>query len=601
MARVEWTRQEGDDIEAVVGMFICRDFPNAVRVRPSQGDGGVDIFVPGPEGFAKQRAVYQVKKFHSNLTSSQKRKITRSFENVVAASNKEGWEITEWHLVMPLDLTDHNLANWLKELTAAAEFPCETHGLLYCDTKAAQYPKVVDYYMRDGKERLQAAVDNLTAIIARRVDRQRNEPLVATDVMADLASIYNALNDHDPFYRYEFGVSDSPPAQNRSSGEPGLVAVHAIRHDSVWIAIKIFALSLESLRERPVGGQLQFSVPEDDDELREQFQKFIDYGAPLTMPPGTVSGSLDLPGGLGGEFRGASLQVVAAPEGGHADTAELIVAIVEPDSDTVIASTTIRRIEQSAGQAGVRSVFADQAALFTLEMLVQAGRLDGTMKLDVEYNLEGRRPGQLIDSLKVLSAWQSPNRLAFAPTYGPRDYGVVATIPTDRAENSGRWAQICEALAQLQDHVSVLLKMPAEISQDEALDIIFAAKLVSGQAVSVSKSGPFTVYHEGNPPQIARYAARMYEFIVIRAITISLAGQEIVVGKEALFFPGRYTEIEDGYSTIEPLSDGVSIRYTGELEVTRVLSRFAQVPVSIEDPAGGQAVAKDRCDPLPGA
>ena len=55
MARVEWTRHEGDDIEAVVGMFICSDLPNAVRVRPSQGDGGVDIFVPGPEGFAKHR------------------------------------------------------------------------------------------------------------------------------------------------------------------------------------------------------------------------------------------------------------------------------------------------------------------------------------------------------------------------------------------------------------------------------------------------------------------------------------------------------------------------------------------------------------------
>ncbi|UQX09359.1 hypothetical protein [Candidatus Mycobacterium methanotrophicum] len=601
MARVEWTRQEGDDIEAVVGMFICSDFPNAVRVRPSQGDGGVDIFVPGPQGFAKQRAVYQVKKFYSNLTSSQKRKITRSFENVVAASSKEGWEITEWHLVMPLDVTDHNLANWLKKLTAGAEFRCETHGLLYCDTKAAQYRKVVDYYMRDGKERLQAAVDDLTAIIARRVDRQPNEPLVATDVMTDLASIYNALNDHDPFYRYEFGVSDSPPAPNPSSAEPGLVGVHATRHDSVWIAIKIFALSLESLRERPIGGQLQFSAPEDDDELGEQFQKFIDYGAPVTMPPGTVSGSLDLPGGLGGELQGASLQVLAAPEGGQADPAELALAIVEPDSDTVIASTTIRRIEQSAGQAGVRSVFADQADLFTLEMLVRAGHLEGSMNLDVEYNLEGRRPGQLIDSLKVLSAWQSPNRLAFGRTYGPSDYGVVATIPTDGAEDSGNWAQICEALAQLQNHVSVLLKMPAEMSRDEALDIIFAAKLVSGQAVPASKAGPYTVHHEGNPPQIARDAALTYEFVAIRAVTISLAGQEFAVGKEALFLLGRYTEIEDGHSTIEPLSDGVSVRYTGELEATRVLARFAQEPIGIEEPAGGEAVATDRYDPLLGA
>ena len=40
MARVEWTRQSGDDVETVVGMLLCSQRPNAVRVRPSQGDGG---------------------------------------------------------------------------------------------------------------------------------------------------------------------------------------------------------------------------------------------------------------------------------------------------------------------------------------------------------------------------------------------------------------------------------------------------------------------------------------------------------------------------------------------------------------------------------
>ena len=51
------TRQTGDDVEAVVGMLICSRIPNAVRVRPSQGDGGIDIFIPGPAGWGKERAV----------------------------------------------------------------------------------------------------------------------------------------------------------------------------------------------------------------------------------------------------------------------------------------------------------------------------------------------------------------------------------------------------------------------------------------------------------------------------------------------------------------------------------------------------------------
>jgi hypothetical protein len=78
--------------------------------------------------------------------------------------------------------------------------------------------------------------------------------------------------------------------------------------DSVWINFKIYALSLAALEERPVTWRLQLAVPADDDELRAQVEKFIDYGAPLSMPAGTVSGFLDLPAGLGGDLSGGSLQ-----------------------------------------------------------------------------------------------------------------------------------------------------------------------------------------------------------------------------------------------------------------------------------------------------
>ena len=79
---------------------------------------------------------------------------------MVETSQKEGWRITEWHLVMPLDLTNPNLG-WLDDIIADADFPCETNGLVFCDTLAASYPKVIDYYLRDGKDRLQAEMNNV--------------------------------------------------------------------------------------------------------------------------------------------------------------------------------------------------------------------------------------------------------------------------------------------------------------------------------------------------------------------------------------------------------------------------------------------------------
>lgn len=68
MSRVPWTRYEGDDIEAVAAMCICRKNPSARRIRPSRGDGGIDVYVPLGDNHV---VVYQVKKFAENLTSNQ--------------------------------------------------------------------------------------------------------------------------------------------------------------------------------------------------------------------------------------------------------------------------------------------------------------------------------------------------------------------------------------------------------------------------------------------------------------------------------------------------------------------------------------------------
>jgi hypothetical protein len=588
MARVEWTRQTGDDVEAVVGMFICTRYPNAVRVQPSQGDGGLDIYVSAREDAGvEQREVYQVKSFTERLTSSRKRQISRSLQEAIKTAAEEGWRMSKWHLVMPLDLTDNELRWFHEELPKDCDFDCEIHGLLFCDTLAAQYPKVVDYYLRDGRERLQDAVNNLTAILAgRNSARQEGDAVSPSDLTPDLTAIYKALNGCDPFYKYEFSASDAPPAAQPSPAEPDVVAVHAVQQDSVWITIKIKALSMAGQQERPVGAQFSVAIPEGDDELRDQFQRFIDYGAPVTLPTGTVTGFLDLPGGLGGELSNASLQIISAPDRDD-EPPELCLAIFAPDSDTVIASTIIKRTELSSGRSGVRSVFTEKAGLFTLEMTVEAGRLrTGQMSLEVAYDLAGALPADIVDGLQVLSAWRAPNRLAFGLTYGPPNYGVVATDPISRDVEAARWAPIAKALVTLQDHVSVRLRMPTKMTKDQALEIIGVAKMVSGEPVTGKMSGSFEVTH-AEPPQIDREFDRIYEFAAIKTLKFELGDQVIEVGKQALFFLGKYVRFDETTSEIEPTSDGVSIRYTGDVEVTRIAARHFRGTLSEGDVPDG--------------
>ena len=110
MARVEWTRQSGGGHDGGGRGVVWKQKPKNVGGGPTQGRRGRDVFVPGSAGFGAERAVYQVKKYSENLTSSQNRKIKRSYQRMVETSKEEGWRITEWHLVMPLDLTDKSLA-----------------------------------------------------------------------------------------------------------------------------------------------------------------------------------------------------------------------------------------------------------------------------------------------------------------------------------------------------------------------------------------------------------------------------------------------------------------------------------------------------------
>lgn len=575
MARVEWTRTSPDDVEAVVGMLLCSRSPNAVRVRPSQGDGGIDVFIPGVAGWGKERAVWQVKRYCANLTGTEKRAIKSSFKRVVGTAEAEGWRITEWHLIMPLDLTTQNLG-WLDDYIGESDFPCETHGLLLCDTLAATYPNVIDYYLRDGKERLQSQLDNLTNVLSDRKNRESGEPLTAADVYSDLTSIYKGLNACDPFYKYWYQVSDEPPATEKMIGEEHLVAAHAMCQDEVWVTVKVFARMLAAHVERPVTWNLQFAIPEADHELREQFEKFVDYGAPITMPTGSVTGSLDLPGGLGGDLDRASMEVIAAPRNDQSDDV-LLVGIIAPDSDAVLASTRMQRTEFSSGDVGNRTVLADEANLFTVEMLFRdgavAGSVDCTMNLGVSYKLGGRRPADVADGLNVLANFHAPNRLAFGNAYGPPDFGIFGPIPNEVHKERDIWAPICKALALIQEHTTVQLRMPEEMERDEALGILDAAKLLSGEPTTGTASGRTTITHTSET-QIAPQLERLSEFLLVRDLAISLCGQEITIGKKVSLYRGRYVEIGEHQSSIEVSGKATTFAYTGNLEVGCTFARY---------------------------
>src|SRR6202000_192815 len=134
----------------------------AMRIRPSQGDGGLDIVVPANKpGYLD---VYQVKSFASGIDAGQKRQIVKSLARARDTHNnpENGILIDTWMLTLPLDPTREQLA-WLKEEAASLNVPfsIEWRGYAFLEGLAADYPQVIDYYLRDGKDRLEDTIKAL--------------------------------------------------------------------------------------------------------------------------------------------------------------------------------------------------------------------------------------------------------------------------------------------------------------------------------------------------------------------------------------------------------------------------------------------------------
>lgn len=118
MARVEWAALEGGEAETVISNLLYNKYGRAVRVRPAQGDYGIDVLIPStaaPEPWD----IYQIKKFATNLEPGHKTQIEKSFSRLLLGIVRRGFKISNWYLVMPLDPTPDNL-NWFADLPEKA-------------------------------------------------------------------------------------------------------------------------------------------------------------------------------------------------------------------------------------------------------------------------------------------------------------------------------------------------------------------------------------------------------------------------------------------------------------------------------------------------
>jgi hypothetical protein len=553
VARVEWSALSGDDVEAVLSNLLYNVYERALRVRPSQGDYGIDVLVPTDERPEKWD-VYQIKKFAQNLTANQKSQIEDSFGRVLVGLVRRGVPLNDWYLVMPLDPTLDNLLDWFNDMpekVIATLFADEKLALTdeeksqirawrdapgrivgwkalpYCQNLAAEYGYVIDYYLHGGAERIRTAVSDVGKLLQRDLglrDQQvtASQPkegsaavLEPGEVREHLQRLNNVL-DTDPHFRYEVTIGpyrpDLPP-------EPRLVAAtQENMADGGWLTFKIYERSAQSLDERPIPLHLEFHF-EDSPEDREAFEVWRKYGKPLEV---SASFKADLPGGLDGEGKAGRIRL--GPADGETEFRNRL-RIVEPSGTALAELGFAMSSTTGLDGTGVWTHGEDDSGTLATEALVDGTALGGKINFTVKP-LAGRSASKSLPAANFASHLAAPNRLQVAAEYGP--FLDFSPLPAGDPLVHPAVARIVHALAVVQTRTGTEITIPAlsDVNSDELRSIRRAAALIDGQVIVGRWTGSLTFDKFSDAELVEGH----YQVGVIERLAITIDGVTVELG-----------------------------------------------------------------------
>lgn len=286
--RIPWTRYSGEDVESVLATFISLEERDAIKIRPSRGDGGIDLIVYLDPDTVD---VYQIKKFAENLKYNQKAQIEKSWRELSATTAELHVKINSWHLVMPLDPTNENL-RWAKELVGSSGTKFIWDGLSRVDGWASKHPEVIDYYFSNGKEEVSEYAAKLLSM-ANLPDC--SDPAILENRLRDLCSQLDKL---DPYYAYSVHVlSEYDKRDDLCPRVPGVVMSQIlVTPGKGRIAVDVIEKTPIASMLHPMTFALKITAGTDDE--KEQAKNFIEFGMPFTsLPAEVIDQSYKLPVG----------------------------------------------------------------------------------------------------------------------------------------------------------------------------------------------------------------------------------------------------------------------------------------------------------------
>ena len=553
MAPVSWATTPPDLIEEIVAVLLSRRHPEALRVRASQGDGGLDVLVRATQpGYVDN---YQVKRFVAPLGDSQKKQIRQSLNTAADTHNDPSnpFLIETWLLTLPLDPSEKEIA-WLAKAAATLKVPfkVEWRALPFLQGLVTEYPEVIDYYLRDGKDRLQSTIADLRNLGHLSVSAT-GAALEPSDLTDRLAALLQALNRYDPHFRYDFEVTAEYPILFE---RPNLVASVVDQGPGGYVTFHIYARYACALEDRPIPITFAVSGTDLTPEASAAVEAMLRYGTPVNLPAAAIKDlNVDMPGGLG--ITSAPGGIKLGPAHGQADKPNRVVwAIIPPDDLQPFAQLTFEMEAPTRGALGGMTVRGtDTTGVVAGSITVDPSDDEHpAIRLSVTViDPQGKPVRQVLPAFRFLRQFKAPNRLAFGPEYGLLTPADSLPLPNSPQAIPAAVLEYTEALDVISQRSNTLITTPdlSMINGEDYATVVGTANILRGQpALGTFASIPLPRSPGEIDPSLAVVGGPIAS---TQPLTVSIAGVEYNLGSAYTYLPSARVE---GDLTAEPGPNG---------------------------------------------
>jgi hypothetical protein len=493
MTQVNWERYSGEQVEEFVAAMLLLRNPHGNLITPSQGDRGIDIQIKVETGGYD---IYQVKKYASALSPSQKKAIEHSWKTFLAQTAGR-IQVNSWNLALPYDPTPENL-DWFEKLTGDSGITTQWYGRTQLDTLAADSPQLVDYYFGDGRQRSEQLLLDLISIQDNPASPSQDidSPLLETlrnSLLAKATKITNMLDEVDPFYRYECEIriggieelsKEYLPHSQRQQSE-AFIAFLQRKDSNITTVLHVIPKCAESCRLKPITFGISVRA-ESGTEAHSVLQDFIQYG----IPPQNIQAEIkDVQSPPGGPLPGKG--IISLIDYSEQDKLPPLEIKFSPnESDGEVFAVDVEHISHGVAPSGEGSYlrFSDRSSVATITLLATAA--NELADLRVECNtFDGKKPSEVLPGLRLIAGLRNGGELELVVRDGGPQIFKARSDGSDNHELRAAARKIVayiESLMEVQKHTFLPVMIPTmETVSDYDIDsIIQIARLLRGETIT---------------------------------------------------------------------------------------------------------------------